>query len=114
LLEEDLKDIEVKVEVLQLIKESTIPLFYRLEELLRDHYTKTYEQADLSLTFLIEYSSATRILLQCLNKYIDIALDSNLSAVPIPFEDFTIITHTSQVIEQGYRSRVGYVPLWIH
>jgi len=113
-LKEEEEDSKVRVQVLQLIKTSTEPLLHRLDELLRDHYTGNHKQSDLNLTYLIEHASATRILLQCLDKYINIALDSQRKFVLIPFTDFTIITHTSKVVEQGYRIKIGQSPLWTH
>ena len=108
------KDVEIKVSILELIKKTAKPLLYRLDTLLRDHYTETYTQTDNQLTYLIEYTSAARILIQSLEKYIDISLVSGEDIVSVSFEDFTIITHTSKVVEQGYRVTIGKVPLWIH
>jgi len=105
---------KVRVQVLQLIRRSAKPLLYRLDELLRDHYTDVSKLSELSLTHLIEHTSATRILLDSLDKYINIALETKKKTITIPFEDFTIITHTSKVVEQGYRIKIGTAALWTH
>ncbi len=112
--EKENEDLDVRVQVLELIRKSAAPLSHRLDALLRDHYKDSYSQTDTNLTYLLEYASSARVLLQTLDKYISLANDLEKKVVTIPFQDFTIITHTSRVVEQGYRIRIGQIPMWAH
>ena len=112
MLDNQEQDIEVKVQILQLIKKTAMPLRHRLDDLLKDHYAAQYSHEQIELTRLLEYASATYILISYLEKYIEKA--QNKDSVFIQFDDFAVITHTSKMVESAYRSRVSFTPLWTH
>lgn len=113
----DNKELEVSLPVLAVIREAAIPLSYRLDCLLEDHYNGKRIQSKLDLMALLEYRASVQTLDVLLEQYLEPYLEDEIAdqaKISIPLTHFKLITTTSRTIEVAFRSLIGNVPLWTH
>ena len=107
------KDIEIKVSVLNVIYEATLPIFYRLNSLLEDVITKTIKISETDKAVLLDYTSCAVTLKVLFEKYLE-ETDPEQEKIILPYEEYVTIMSLSKAVELSTRTVLGGISIQEH
>ena len=107
------KDIEIKVSVLNVIYEATLPIFYRLNSLLEDVITKTIKISETDKAVLLDYTSCAVTLKVLFEKYLEEA-GPEQEKIILPYQEYVTIMSLSKAVELSTRTVLGGISIQEH
>jgi hypothetical protein len=114
-MEESKKEkIPVKVSVIETIYNATLPIFYRLNSLLKDVQFKKILISDFEKALLLEQTSHVITLKNLFEELLEEAKQESVLTLYLENLEFKNILYMSKTVELSYRLKFGQTGIWSH
>lgn len=109
------KQLEIKVSILKIIYNATLPIYYRLNCLLEDFFHKNVALSETDAALLMEYCSCAGTLKVLFEEYFEkIPNASPEEKLMLPYEEYMTIMTLSKTVELSTRTVLGGLTIQEH
>ena len=104
------ENIEVKTRTLKLVYDSMMPVYYRLNSLLKDVVGETTTIPDPDKALLLEFCAHACTLKILFESYFENFTES----VSIPREEYALLLSIAKSVETSARASFGHLTMWVN
>ena len=106
------KSVEVDSSVLQIIYEASLPIYYRLNSLLKDVMNETILLSEIDKSLLLEFCSASSALKIIFENHIqNLGPSSENGKVALEYQEYAAMLSLSKTVELSSRSLIGGITI---
>jgi hypothetical protein len=108
------ESIKVKMSTLKAINRPIVSYLYRLDSLLKDHYSGKYTLRDDLLLSLFEMRLSSQILNERLRELEEQSIDAEVTDVYLPAQEVQLIATLAHTLELGVLTNINNISLREH
>ena len=108
------KEVEVKLQILKLIKVTAEPFVHRARSLMEDHYSKRNKLSQANFVSLLELQSASETLVYMLTDIIQEAEEEKVELLYLNPLEYTILLELSKLVESTTRRALPGISMRTH